>query len=61
MQYKDNDTSVYGLMHSIYTVYEIEPGLVNERVHYTSLDGKYLITPPVTRFSAIHSTVLKFL
>ena len=43
VQYKDNDTSVHGLRHYLYTVYEIEPDLVNERVHYTSLDGKYAI------------------
>ena len=44
VQYKDNDTSVYGLRHYLYTVFEIEPDLVNERVQYTSLDGKYALT-----------------
>ena len=44
MQYKDNDTSVYGLRHLLYTVFEIEPGLVNDRVHYTSLDGKSAVS-----------------
>ena len=29
--------------HYLYTVFEIEPDLVNDRVHYTSLDGKYAI------------------
>ena len=44
VQYKDDDTSVYELMPHYYTVFEIEPDLVNEKVHYTSFDGKYAIS-----------------
>ena len=44
VQYKDNDTSVYGLRYYLYSVFVIEPDLVNERVHYTSVDGRFAIS-----------------
>ena len=43
VQYNDTDASVYSLMPNYYTVYEIEPDTINERIHYTSQDDKYAI------------------
>ena len=42
--YSDNDTSAYQALPTLFTTFHIEPDTVNDRVHYTSLDGRLALS-----------------
>ena len=61
VKYTENNTGAFQHHSSIFTTYKIEPGTVNERSYYTSLNGMYtleyvdcgawMIQSPDTRFN----------